>query len=96
MRCLHAPRNSGRKQPISINDEADVIQEVSIEPAAPGLDLICRGLRRISADNLEAIARGALVYDALYADLSRTHAGHVKRFPSGALATPAPICGRAL
>jgi len=27
-----------------IVDEADVIQEAAVEPAAPGLDLICRGL----------------------------------------------------
>jgi hypothetical protein len=51
-------------------DEADVVQEVSIEPVAPGLDLICRGLRRISANDLVALDRGAMVYDALYAQLS--------------------------
>lgn len=50
-------------------DEADVIQDVALEPAAPGLDLICRALRRISADDVEAIERGALIYDALYAEL---------------------------
>ncbi|MCU0486278.1 MAG: chromate resistance protein, partial [Anaerolineales bacterium] len=31
-----------------IVDEADVVQEAAVEPAAPGLDLICRGLRRAS------------------------------------------------
>jgi hypothetical protein len=51
-------------------DEADVVQDAALEPAAPGLDLICRGLRRISADDLDAIARGAAVYDALYAELA--------------------------
>jgi hypothetical protein len=51
-------------------DEADVMQEMSLEPAAPGLDLICRGLRRISADDLVALDRGALIYDALYAQLA--------------------------
>lgn len=50
-------------------DEADEIQEVMIEPAAHGLDLICRGLRQISRDDFEAMERGALVYDALYAQL---------------------------
>lgn len=53
-------------------DEADVAQEVSLEPAAPGLDLICCGLRRISVDDLEAITRGATIYDALYAELSQS------------------------
>lgn len=50
-------------------DEADMMQDVSLEPAAPGLDLICRDLRRISADDHEALERGAMVYDALYAEL---------------------------
>jgi|SRR5579864_759015 len=51
-------------------DEADIVQEVTVEPAAPGLDLLCRGLRRISSDDRVALERGALIYDALYAELS--------------------------
>ena len=54
-----------------IVDEADEIQEVTLEPAAKGLDLICRGLSRISKDDFEAVERGNLIYDALYAELSR-------------------------
>jgi hypothetical protein len=50
-------------------DEADEVQEVLVEPAAPGLDLICRGLRQISKDDYEAIQRGNLIYDALYHQL---------------------------
>ena len=53
-------------------DEADIVQEVNVEPAATGLDLICRGLRRTSKDDLEALERGCLVYEALYAELSKT------------------------
>ena len=53
-----------------IVDEADVVQEAAVEPAAPGLDLICRGLRRTSPDDQTALERGYLVYDALYAQLS--------------------------
>jgi hypothetical protein len=53
-----------------IVDEADIVQEVAVESASFGLDLICRGLRRISKDDHEAIARGFLVYEALYAELS--------------------------
>jgi hypothetical protein len=53
-----------------IVDEADVIQDVTVESAASGLDLICRGLRRISRDDYEAFERGSLVYEALYAELS--------------------------
>lgn len=53
-----------------IVDEADVVQEAAVEPAAPGLDLICRGLRRTSKDDWEALEHGGLVCDALYAELS--------------------------
>ncbi len=53
-----------------IVDEADVIQEAAVESAAPGLDLICRGLRRISPDDQTAIEHGSLVYEALYKQLA--------------------------
>jgi hypothetical protein len=53
-----------------IIDEADTVQEVYVEPAAPGLDLICEGLRLTSPDDQTALDRGALVYDALYARLA--------------------------
>jgi hypothetical protein len=57
-----------------IVDEADTVQEAALEPASPGLDLICRGIRRASPDDQTALERGALVYDALYAQLG-TEAG---------------------
>lgn len=53
-----------------IVDEADVVQEVMLEPVAPGLDLMCRGIRRMSPDDLVALERGNLLYDALYAQLA--------------------------
>src|SRR5260370_15239316 len=49
-----------------IIDEADIVQEVTVEPAASGLDLICRGLRLTSPDDLVALERGSLIYEALY------------------------------
>jgi hypothetical protein len=52
-----------------IIDEADEITELALEPAAPGLDLICRGIRRISPNDHMALERGALIFDALYAEL---------------------------
>lgn len=52
-----------------IVDEADTVQEVALEPAAVGLDLICRGLRQISPSDQIALERGRLIYDALYAQL---------------------------
>lgn len=53
-----------------IVDEADTIQEVSLEPAAAGLDLICEGLRLTSPDDETAVDRGSLIYAALYARLA--------------------------
>lgn len=53
-----------------IIDEADTVQPVALEPAAPGLDLLCEGLRLASPSDQVALERGALLYDALYAKLS--------------------------
>lgn len=53
-----------------IVDEADTVQEVPLEPAAAGLDLICRGIRLTSPDDWVALERGALIYEALYAQLA--------------------------
>src|SRR5438874_1213644 len=53
-----------------IIDEADTVQEAAVEPAAAGLDLICRGIRLTSKNDLEALERGAAIYDALYAALT--------------------------
>jgi hypothetical protein len=53
-----------------IVDEADIVQAVSVEPAAYGLDVICQGIRLTSADDHTAIERGYLIYEALYAQLS--------------------------
>ena len=59
-----------------IVDEADVVQEVTLEPAAPGLDLLCRGLRRISPNDQEALDLARLLYDALYAQLASEPSEH--------------------
>lgn len=61
-----------------IIDEADTVQQVQVEPAAAGLDLICEGLRLISSDDQEAIERGRMVYEALYARLSRPTAAETE------------------
>jgi hypothetical protein len=53
-----------------IVDEADTIQEVQLEPAASGLDTICHGIRLISQDDMQALERGYLIYEALYAQLA--------------------------
>lgn len=53
-----------------IVDEADVVQEVMLEPMAQGLDAICRGLRLTSKDDQSAFEKGSMIYEALYAQLS--------------------------
>lgn len=53
-----------------IVDEADTVQEVKVEPAAAGLDLICEGIRLISPDDQTALDRGSVIYEALYARLA--------------------------
>lgn len=51
-------------------DEADTVQDVNLELAAPGLDLICRGIRLISSNDQVALERGSFVYEALYAQFA--------------------------
>ncbi len=51
-------------------DEADEVQEVNLEPAAQGVDLICRGLRLISRDDYVTLERSGLLFEALYAQLA--------------------------
>jgi hypothetical protein len=51
-------------------DEADTVQDVMLEPAAPGLDVICQGMRLVSPSDLVTLERGRLIYDALYAQLN--------------------------
>lgn len=53
----------------SIIDEADTVQEVTLEPVAAGLDFICQGIRRTSTDDRVAVERGRLIYEALYAQI---------------------------
>jgi len=55
-----------------IVDEADIVHDITVEPVAPGLDFICRGIRQTSTDDHEALERGLLIYDALYAQLKVT------------------------
>jgi hypothetical protein len=53
-----------------IVDEADTVQEVTLEPAAAGLDLICRGLSLASPNDGTALERGYLIYEGLYTKLA--------------------------
>src|SRR5258708_30004273 len=49
--------------------EPDTVQDVMLEPAAPGLDVICQGMRPVSPSDLFDLVRGRLLYDALYTQL---------------------------
>jgi hypothetical protein len=67
-------REYGLKDPVldaiaRIVDEADIVQAVSVEPAAYGLDIICQGIRLTSPNDPTALERGYLIYEALYAQL---------------------------
>jgi hypothetical protein len=53
-----------------IVDEADTVQEVLLEPAAAGLDIICHGIRLISETDQAALEKGYMIYEALYAHLA--------------------------
>jgi hypothetical protein len=53
-----------------IIDEADIAQDVMVEPVAAGLDFICQGIRRMSQDDAAALEGGRLIYEALYAQLA--------------------------
>ncbi len=58
-----------------IIDEADIVQEAPLEPAAEGLDMVCRGIRMICADDQEAIARSRTIFDGVYAYLKHELTG---------------------
>ena len=62
-----------------IIDEADTVQEASVEPSAAGLDLICTGIRLASPDDHAALERGGMIYDALYAALKAEQEGAQQR-----------------
>lgn len=53
-----------------IVDEADTIQDAFLEPIAPGLDFICDGIRLTSPDDITALERGSMIFEALYAQIS--------------------------
>jgi hypothetical protein len=52
-------------------DEADTIQEAPVEPAAIGVDWVCRGLRMVCRNDAEALQHGCRVFDGLYAYLQK-------------------------
>jgi hypothetical protein len=59
------------EQIAKIVDEADTVQELFLEPVAPGLDFICDGIRLTSSDDITALEKGSIIFDALYAQISK-------------------------
>lgn len=53
----------------AIVDGADSVNELLPPPESTGLDLICRGLIKVLADDFKVIEVGSIVFDAIYAQL---------------------------
>jgi hypothetical protein len=70
--------DSALRRMAQIIDDADTVQEATLEPASVGLDVVCRGLRRISAGDAIALERGAMIYDALYAEIRSEEGDHAE------------------
>ena len=54
----------------AIVDAADAVSDLLPPPESAGLDLICRGLTKVLHDDLKALAIGAMIFDAIYAQLT--------------------------
>jgi hypothetical protein len=54
---------------------ADITADADETLESPGVDLLFRGLRLVSASDDEAIERGYLVMDALYAAVKQSYGG---------------------
>jgi hypothetical protein len=54
----------------SIVDAADSVNELLPPPEAAGLDLICRGLKKVLKDDSESLEFGGTIFEAIYAQLA--------------------------
>ena len=54
----------------AIVDAADAVSDLLPPPESAGLDLICRGLTKVLHDDQKALAIGAIIFDAIYAQLT--------------------------
>lgn len=61
-----------------IIDGADVPGDLFSSPESPGLEAVCRGIRRVSRDDSEAIRRGIVVFEGLYRLFSEEPRGNTK------------------
>jgi hypothetical protein len=58
------------EQICSIVDSADSVGDLLPPPESAGLDTICRGLIKVLGDDSKAIEIGAIIFEAMYAQLS--------------------------
>jgi hypothetical protein len=54
----------------AIVDAADSVNDLLPPPEAPGIDVICRGLVKVLKDDARALEVGAILFEALYVQLS--------------------------
>jgi hypothetical protein len=54
----------------AIVDAADSVSDLLPPPEAPGIDVICRGLVKVLKDDARALEVGAILFEALYAQLA--------------------------
>jgi hypothetical protein len=54
----------------AIVNAADSLSELLPPPEAPGVDVICRGLVKVLEDDARALEVGAILFEALYAQLA--------------------------
>ena len=54
----------------AIVDAADSLSDLLPPPEAPGIDVICRGLVKVMQDDARALEVGAILFEALYTQLT--------------------------
>jgi hypothetical protein len=54
----------------AVIDAADTVHDLLPPPEAAGVDLIFRGLRKVTGDDFKALETGFVIMDALYRQLS--------------------------
>jgi len=67
----YAPKDNVLKKMVEIIDGADTASDVLPPPEAYGIEAICVGIRASSESDHEALEKGKIIFDGLYAYLSK-------------------------
>jgi hypothetical protein len=67
----HAPKDGALKRMAEIIDGADTANDILPPPEAYGIEAVCVGIRAGSANDQEALEKGAIVLDGLFEYLNR-------------------------